>query len=230
MWNWRGWWKSAQAVVWPARTQVEPSGAFEFRDLPRGSYRITAYEQEPVRVGSAMVELSTKDVSDVGIVLAPGPEVKGRVMVGRYWVEPYRGFPDEAYFESVRSGETDVFRDGFTILESGTGSIEIKVVFDAGKVTGTVSDKDGQVVGGAVVALAPAERRRSDRYRDVVADQYGHFEIKGVPPGDYKVFAWEDVEPGAWFSAEFLRTCEVQGTAVTVAAKQAAAVKVGLIR
>jgi hypothetical protein len=148
-----------------------------------------------------MVELSTKDVSDVGIVLAPGPEVKGRVMVGRYWVEPYRGFPEEAYFESVRSGETDVFRDGFTILESGTGSIEIKVVFDAGKVTGTVSDKDGQVVGGAVVALAPAERRRSDRYRDVVADQYGHFEIKGVPPGDYKVFAWEDVEPGAWFSA-----------------------------
>jgi hypothetical protein len=149
---------------------------------------------------------------------------------GRYWVEPYRGFPDEAYFESVRSGETDVFRDGFTIPESGTGSIEIKVVFDAGKVTGTVSDKDGQVVGGAVVALTPAERRRSDRYRDVVADQYGHFEIKGVPPGEYKVFAWEDVEPGAWFSAEFLRTCEVQGTAVTVAAKQAAAVKVGLIR
>jgi len=39
--------------------------------------------------------------------------------------------------------------------------------------------------------------------------------LKNVAPGEYKVFAWDDIEDGAWYDSDFLRDIEARGEAVT---------------
>jgi hypothetical protein len=36
----------------------------------------------------------------------------------------------------------------------------------------------------------------------------GRFSLQGIPPADYKILAWEDVEQGAWQDPDFLRLYE----------------------
>lgn len=40
--------------------------------------------------------------------------------------------------------------------------------------------------------------------------------MRTVPPGDYKLFVWEDLEPGAYNDPDFIRKYEELGTLVKV--------------
>jgi hypothetical protein len=48
------------------------------------------------------------------------------------------------------------------------------------------------------------------------SDQDGHFTLTTIPPGDYKLFAWEDLEFGAYNNPDMLRKYENLGTPVNV--------------
>jgi hypothetical protein len=132
------------------------------------------------------------------------------------------------YVKSIRAGDTDVLNDGLTIGPGGTVQFEITVASDAGKVEGTVTDKSDQPGLGATVVLVPEPklRARSDLFKTATTDQYGNFEFASVAPGEYKVFAWDDVEPGIWNDPEFLKEYEKKGEAVTVSSKGHETVKV----
>jgi hypothetical protein len=45
-------------------------------------------------------------------------------------------------------------------------------------------------------------------------DRSGHFAIANVAPGDYLVFAWEALEPFAYFDPVVLKRYEASGTKV----------------
>ena len=47
-------------------------------------------------------------------------------------------------------------------------------------------------------------------------DQNGHFVIRGVTPGEYKVFAWEDIEEGAYEDPDFMKPHESDGQTVSI--------------
>jgi hypothetical protein len=53
-------------------------------------------------------------------------------------------------------------------------------------------------------------------YKNVTTDQYGLFTVKNLDPGEYKVFAWEDVEAGAYMDPEFVKPMEGHGESVTI--------------
>jgi hypothetical protein len=53
-------------------------------------------------------------------------------------------------------------------------------------------------------------------YRSVKTDRSGAFQLKGLPPGEYKLYAWESVENRAWVDAEFLKPVEAKAKAVTI--------------
>jgi len=40
--------------------------------------------------------------------------------------------------------------------------------------------------------------------------------LRGIAPGDYQLYAWENIEPGAQMDSEFLRRYEKQKTDVRV--------------
>jgi hypothetical protein len=55
---------------------------------------------------------------------------------------------------------------------------------------------------------------RMDLNRFGFTDEQGNFKITDVPPGDYKVFAWEDVPEGAPQDPQFRKPFEKQAAAI----------------
>jgi hypothetical protein len=62
------------------------------------------------------------------------------------------------------------------------------------------------------------ERRvqRTDLYKTASTDEAGQFLIEGVPPGDYRLFAWENVPEFAWRDPAFMREIEERGRALRI--------------
>jgi protocatechuate 3,4-dioxygenase beta subunit len=138
--------------------------------------------------------------------------------------------PDGAYLKSIRRGGEDVLRDGMKILGASSTPIEIVLGLNSGKVDGHVVNKSKELEGNVAVVLVPAfDRNRGDLYRKVVTDAKGAFRITGVAPGQYKLFAWEDVLDGAWRDPDFLRTYEVRGVSVNIESARSATTEVEVI-
>jgi len=77
---------------------------------------------------------------------------------------------------------------------------------------------DQQPAPGVTVALVPNGERRSQPryYRHAVADRQGKFVMQGLVPGDYKVFAFEELERGALMDPDFLAEYESSGKDISV--------------
>jgi len=64
-----------------------------------------------------------------------------------------------------------------------------------------------QPVPDSLVVLVPnvgAASRRLDLYKTTRTDGSGKFQIRGIAPGEYSVYSWQEVDPGAWLDPKFL--------------------------
>jgi len=137
--------------------------------------------------------------------------------------------PQDYYIKEARNEQTDVLNQPWVIGDSVRGNLDIVVSSGAGQIEGTVTDARSQPVSSIQTWLLPdQDRGRTELIRNAVSDQNGKFTIRGVPPGNYKLFAWDGLESNAFFDPEVMRQYEQQGKAVRVAegAKQTADVKV----
>ena len=77
---------------------------------------------------------------------------------------------------------------------------------------------DGQPVPGATVVLVPEEAKhnRDDLFKQVSTDQYGHYSISGLAPGEYHLFAFDKVEFGSYRDPAFLERFEDEGEEVEI--------------
>ena len=67
--------------------------------------------------------------------------------------------------------------------------------------------------------LVPQEKERLQQqqyYKTVTTDQNGSYTLKSLSPGEYKAFAWEDLEPAAYMDPDFMKPLESKGEAVTI--------------
>jgi hypothetical protein len=64
--------------------------------------------------------------------------------------------------------------------------------------------------------LIPAASQRQDLYKNATTDETGHFHFQNVPPGDYSVLAWEDIENGLWRDPDFIRGSKNSGKSIHV--------------
>ncbi len=110
------------------------------------------------------------------------------------------------FVESVVAGTKDVADTGLKV-SGGTISIDVTVSSGAGVVDGVVANDKNEPVAGAVVVAVPEEkyRKQQSRYGKVTADQRGHFTLRGLRPGGYTLFAWENVEGDDYFDPEYLK-------------------------
>jgi hypothetical protein len=140
--------------------------------------------------------------------------------IGHYVVE-FDGLPSGLYVKSIRSGSTDVLRDGLTVAGSGAIPLELILSDEVGALDGVVLDKDDKPVPGATLVLIPEAALRSHPglFYTAVTDQYGRYRLKDLAPGEYKAVAWDDVKPNSWFDPDFLKPLESAAEAVTVAPK-----------
>jgi hypothetical protein len=123
------------------------------------------------------------------------------------------GMPRNHYLKAARLGSADVLNEGLRIDDPPSSQLEIVIGADAGTLDGTVLDQRQQPAINVAVVLIPEPplRHRNDLYRTVSSDANGRFHAEGIPPGTYKAFAWEVVDPGAWQDPEFIRTYESLG-------------------
>ncbi len=141
------------------------------------------------------------------------------------------GLPDDYYLKSARLDGVDVLTAGMTVDSKQTPQmLDILVSSNGASVDGVVM-KDEQPYQGATVTLVPSPPNRGQRrlYGTATSDQNGHFSLQGLAPGDYKVFAWDEIEPGAYTSTEFLQPYEDLGAAVHVTEGSHNSVQVDLI-
>jgi hypothetical protein len=124
---------------------------------------------------------------------------------------------ENVYVRSIRFGSEDVLNDSLRINAASSGRMDVVLSTNGGAVEGRVLRDKQEPVGYARVVLLP-DGARGGFDKSAVSNGTGKFEIKGIPPGDYKLFAWEFVEPGAWQDAQFMRRYKDLGTVVRVSA------------
>jgi len=119
------------------------------------------------------------------------------------------------YLKSVRIGDKQI--SGRRVdLTSKLEPLVIVLGADMGLVEGSVANAKGDPVVRSRVTVIPYSDHlgRIDLARTGFSDEKGEFKIKDIAPGDYKVFAWEDVPVGAPQDADFRKPFEKQGVAV----------------
>jgi hypothetical protein len=132
------------------------------------------------------------------------------------------GLPQGAYLQAGRIDTTDALNAPFTVDNQGS-QLQLQLGFSPGRVSGTVSDDRGAPAPGVQAVLVPDEARRgrSDAYFSATTDRNGQYAFNNVPPGRYKLFAWEDVPAGAYQYPDFIRRYEDRGQVITVNANGA---------
>jgi hypothetical protein len=128
------------------------------------------------------------------------------------------GFPEEYYVKSARLGGIDVLEPGLNISHGqAVGQLEITLTLDGGRVDGTVL-KDQRPFGDALVVLVPDPplRSRDDLYSSKRSDSLGRFSMLGLPPGDFKLFAWEPMEGVSYNDPDYIKLYEDHGARVHI--------------
>ena len=75
----------------------------------------------------------------------------------------------------------------------------------------------------------PKLRDQDWAYKTTTSDQNGRFSLKNLDPGEYKLFAWEDVEYGEYMDPDFLKPVEDRGQDVSVHEGSRESVQLNLI-
>jgi protocatechuate 3,4-dioxygenase beta subunit len=112
-----------------------------------------------------------------------------RLVPGIYSVQV--ALPKGAYVKGVKFAGREVTNADIDLTSGAGGAIEIVVSKNGGEVSGTVRDAKGDPARGTVVQLWPAD---GEGAKTVRSDESGAFRFVGLPPADYRVAAWEDLD------------------------------------
>jgi hypothetical protein len=134
----------------------------------------------------------------------------------RYRMTPI-GLPEGCYVKQIRYGGQDVTRSLLDLTAGSGGQIEIVLSPNAAQISGTVRNEKGEVAKDiAVTVWQPVDGQPGvqEFFRSLRTDQNGSFKVTSLPPGDYRVIAWEQVEPGMANDSDFRSKFESKATAV----------------
>jgi len=216
------------AVITP---NVDVMGRF-LSDAGNSFQRWSAFQLQ-LRAKDSSVPLMSRSV--LATVAADGSFVIPNVFEGRYQV--YLGtspgsIPSDLFISGMRQGALDIRNEGFVDVRGSMLPIEITIASGAGSIQGMVEAPGGGVPVHADVVLVPQAARRANVmfYDRTVIDDKGQFKFHGIAPGEYRVFAFEQLADTAEQNPAFLSRYETLGHAVTVSSKSTTEIRVHLLR
>jgi hypothetical protein len=138
------------------------------------------------------------------------------VLPGQYriMVPPGQDF----YVKELRYDRQDALKNPVEVSNRNSDSASLQVVIsrNVGQIDGVIVDDRMQPMPGVQAVLIPDARNRTELYKTATTDQTGHFVMRGVTPGDYKLFAWEALENYGYFDPDVMRRSEALGKTIQV--------------
>jgi hypothetical protein len=104
-----------------------------------------------------------------------------------------QNLPANCYIKSIRYGGQEVSSTGFEL--TGNGQLEVVLSSAAAVLEGSIAGADGKPAGNAGIVVAPVAGPSPARTGN--ADSRGSFYFANLPPGDYRVLAWDAAAPEA---------------------------------
>jgi hypothetical protein len=138
------------------------------------------------------------------------------VSADSYWVNVAGPAPD-AYLKSAQYGSSDALRN-FRVNSGSGAALELVASMRGARIQGVVMNSDPVPVSGVWVTLIPEDSNRDQKrlHQSARSRANGKFEFRGVAPGDYTLFSWDNIEEHEWDDPEFLKPFKSQGVSVRV--------------
>jgi hypothetical protein len=136
--------------------------------------------------------------------------------------------PRDFYVKAGRYGTADIVNSLLRVDAEERTPMEIVLGTAMGNIDARVTNSSGAPASSATVVLIPDAplRERLDLFREATTDEAGKVQIERVIPGNYKIFAWEEIESGEWWDPEFMMTQEARGTPVRISEKSRESVEI----
>jgi hypothetical protein len=203
---------------------VDVPGHLVWEDKPPSEVQaahvlLQAYEDTPYNWSSGAVE-----------VKPDGTFLLKNLAEASYWPQTLTG-STECFLKSARYAGTDVTNGGLAIHAGTDAVLELKVGCRAAKIEGVVLTGDSlPATGVQVVAIPDAPNRENKRrYKYALTDQNGKFTLRGIAPGEYRIFSWNPDLDMDWFDAECVKQYESKGVPMSVEEADRKAVQLNLI-
>ncbi len=196
---------------------------------------------QPSLVGRQVVTIGSGNVEDIVLQLAPAPEITVKLRTEESGTEPPRvrmtlssmeettvpptqqhpdgttsvfappsiyritteAIPAGTYVKSIHFGDQDVTRKPLDLTSAAGGILD--VVF---------SPRAADVSGAAAPGLTVTLWDGPDFVRTVKAGADGRYRFSSLPPGEYRLAAWEKIDPGFSDLPEFLAKFEERATSI----------------
>ena len=203
---------------------------------PRAGFSATLALSPPTAIGGrfflesretadlrrASVSLTSVD-PDLPSPRPASPQLDGQfllsgVLQGSYVLD-VSNLPQDMYLKAARFGDDDVLEKPLALGQrQGTTPLQILIASDGGHVQVAAYNAKSQLHPGASVVLVPdaPRRHRREQYRVATSGDDGLATFRGIPPGNYKLFAWEDLEPNAYLNAAYLEVYESSGVPMKI--------------
>lgn len=174
------------------RGRVRITGAAAF---PQG-LRVILTAREPIAVN-----LDRPNLQPDGSFVIPG------VPAGHYTLtlDP---MPPGSYLKSITLGSNSVLDTPLPLTTANLPPVGLVLSARGAEVAGRVEP------GFATTILAAPVNRNPARYTTTGVDEKGRFQFRGLYPGAYHLYAFEDLEPGSWLDPDFAATYGLLGAAV----------------
>jgi hypothetical protein len=155
----------------------------------------TAGEQKLSLAGARVFLISAEGVSfntPSAVVDAEGAFKLTDVAQDRYHLN-VMNIPEPGYLRSARFGTEETLKRGLQV--TGPGTLELVIGTDAGAIHGLVQQGDTPLAGGYVILLPdPATPESGYLRKTATTDQNGRYELKGVAPGSYRLYAFPEAQ------------------------------------
>jgi hypothetical protein len=135
-----------------------------------------------------------------------------------------------SYVAAVTVGGEDYLGRELDMTQGPVGPIRVVMSTNSGTINGTLDTSDASSEGASFAVAIPVEAkfRLVDQVRPSQVAQDGSYSIRGLRPGEYLVFAFDQYQSGALEDPEIFKQVEQKGVRVKVTAGQASTAQVKL--
>jgi hypothetical protein len=202
---------------------IGPDGSFQIPAVPEAAYRVQVTLGGPGPAQRGRGGLAGLDPESTAELLSQAQSGADLQLLleqarGRATAQTAAQPPVNAYVLDVRQNGVSIYDNGIVIGTGNVNPIDVYVSSNPGGISGSVLGANQRPAANATVVLVPPSERRKnqDLYRTATTGNDGKFTMTGLPPGEFKLFAWQTLNGTPYLNPNFMALYEGRGTSVSV--------------